>query len=415
MQRFMKVIFISMFIMHLSCLGKVFADEIAPRVSISGFGTFGFVTTDSDRLAFTRDRTQTQGASASGGITNDSRLGLQLDVDLTNAIHLTTQFVARDHAGDFLEQNLEWAFLRWTPQQDLDLRFGRMGADLFALSDYRNVGYAYTWVRPPHEFYANVPMYHYDGLDITKKFHLGEDLLSIKVAGAYTYNEVPLEDNLRVNLGAPATGVNMVYESGNWRARFSYSFLHLVTDYTSPAIEQLRDPLANIIFPDVQKFIPYYSPKNTDINFFSLGAAFDDGTWLMQAETSYTHSKYKLFADTASGYLSLGRRFDKLTLYALYGIAYSFDQHANVPKPIVDLPELDALYQTIDRSLNSNGVHEQSISIGLRWDVLPKVALKTEWSHYWFGNNGTRLWLRDTSGDWPEQINLWSLSMDFIF
>jgi hypothetical protein len=90
------------------------------------------------------------------------------------------QWVARNHAGAFFEQNLEWAYLRWRPWNDLDLRVGRLGLDVFLLSDYRNVGYAYPWMRPPQEFYAPLFPYHLDGADIAQRFHLGEGFLTLK-------------------------------------------------------------------------------------------------------------------------------------------------------------------------------------------------------------------------------------------
>lgn len=100
------------------------AKDSYPDFTIKGFGTMGASGTDTDRLAFRSDIKQTPGVTKSWGFDTDTRMGLQVDADINKSWHAMTQWVARNATGDFLEQNLDWAFLRWRPRDDLDIRAG---------------------------------------------------------------------------------------------------------------------------------------------------------------------------------------------------------------------------------------------------------------------------------------------------
>ncbi len=393
------------------------ADEAYPNWSIKGFGSLGLIRSDSNKIGFYRNRTQTQEINKSLDISTDSRLGVQLDVDLTDSWHITSQFIARDHAGDFLEQNLDWAFLRWYPNEDTVVRAGRMGFDAFLLSDYRNVGFAYPWMRPPHEFYANIPITHYDGIDIRKSLSLDHDLVSLKAYAGYTSTQLS-EEYYDTELEGPMAGANIVYETGSWRLRAGYTYIRQVVDIDTRSLKlQINDATNNFLFPNLNQLAPLITFKDSNIHFMSLGTSYDDGTWLVHAEASYMDTEgQELFnPDTASAYLSIGRRFSNVTLYSLYGVSHSFQKKTAIPDPRFPDPRLLLIQQDVEERFNSQAINQQSLSIGLRWDFHPKVAFKAQWSHYWLGEDGDALWQRDVGVDTPENVNVMSFGIDFIF
>jgi len=387
-----------------------------PEWSIKGFGSFGYVATDTNNLGFLRDRTQTQPTKKSGSITIDSRLGVQLDVDFNQSIHASVQWVARDHGGDFFEQNLEWAFLRWRPKYDTDIRIGRLGLDTFLLSDYRNVDFAYPWMRPPHEFYANIPLYHFDGIDFSKHFNIGSDYLTLKLFAGYSMSHFPTGFGL-YNMDSPVAGITLNYESGNWLFRGSYSYQRLITDVPSESLTRpMSSPAINAVIPGISTLIPRLSLKDTNLHYISIGTRYDDGTWLIHAEASYLRTQRDLMPDTASAYFSFGRRFANVTLYSLYGITQGFHSKVSVPKPIVPVPQLQQLQTNISHTINDNANDQQSLSLGFRWDIHPKIALKAQWSHFWLGHRGAALWTQPASPNQvPDKVNLWSFGVNFIF
>ena len=385
--------------------------------TLKGFGTLGASGTDNDSLKFRRDIKQGRGVDSGWGIDTDSRLGLQVDADFNNAWHATVQWVARNSTGDFVEQNLDWAFLRWRPRDDLDIRAGRMGFDVFMLSEYRDVGYAYPWIRPPHEFYAGLPVYHFDGMDIAKKFAVGEGQLTVKVFGGYSFNQVPIGLSAQTDQSYTLAGAKLAYEQGNWSARIGYNYAlnNLGLSPLQPLMNALNDPALSVVWPDASELAGKMATKDKAVHFSSIGLAYDDGLWLAQAEGSYIHSELSVYSSVASGYLSVGRRVGKVTLYSLLGISETLTDRTNVSTPLAPIPALSELRNATDLAINTNGVDEKSVSLGLRWDVTENIDLKTQWSHYWLGNNGSALWLRPATDVAADTVNVWSVGMDFIF
>lgn len=392
------------------------ADE-GMRWSIKGFGTFSVAGTDTDEVGFYRSITQTKYLTDSWGVTTDSRLGLQVDVDINRSFHATIQWVARDHIGNFFEQNLDWAFLRWNISDTTNIRVGRLGADLFLLSDYRNVGYAYPWIRPPHAFYAGFPVYHFDGFDLSHQIYFNDDVLSLKFFTGYSFTQLNSHSIAGVvDLGSPVVGGSIKFESGSWTTRAGYSYLRIITEFPNEQLlDILNNPLVNLAIPGINKLSPLFSIKDTNIHYYSLGAAYDDGTWLAQAELSYVDTETVYFPDTLNAYLSVGRRFSNVTLYTLFGISHSFQKDIFVPSPVFPSPQLEQLQQVVNTIVNKNGIDEKSISLGARWDVYPNIALKTQWSHYWLSANGAYLWHDGSSLEKAIQVNVLSFGIDFIF
>lgn len=384
--------------------------------TLSGFGSFGASGTDTDQLGFRRDTSQANGVTRSWGVDTDSRLGLQLDVDFNESWHAGAQWVARNHTGDFVEQNLDWAYLRWRPVADLDLRIGRLGVDLFMLSDYRNVGYAYPWIRPPHEFYGNLSLYHFDGADIAKKFAVGEGYLTLKGFGGHTFLQLPSPDGSVVDAGVVVEGASLAYEQGDWRARIGYGHSESVTEGPGQALFDVLDsPAINAVWPGARSLIEKLATQGKEVHYSSIGLAFDDGVWLAQVEGSYVDTNLSSYPSFASGYLSVGRRVASFTPFLLLGIEETLNDRVKIPEPLLPIPQVIALRNTIDNALNNNSVDEKSVSLGLRWDAYQNIALKAQWSHFWLGNNGTSLWVKQTSGPTPNNIDVWSVGVDFIF
>jgi len=410
--------FLFVIVCFLVLSSTIRAEVFSPEWTLKGFGSLSVMGTDTNELGFYRDRSQTQSVTKSWGVTPDSRLGIQLDVNFNQAVQMTIQWVARDHAGNYFEQNLEWAFLRWRPQNDLDIRIGRMGTDVFLSSDYRNVSYAYPWMRPPHEFYGTIPIYHFDGFDVSKRYAINNGYLTLKMFAGYSTNQLISNPGKELfDFNAPVAGANLTYEYSNWRTKLSYVFVHPLTD--TPGFDEastlLNNPLVNSALPDISELTPYLTTKHTDMHFISVGGAYDNGVWLAQAEVAYLHSDSPLFPAQTSAYLSVGRRFSSLTLYTLLGIAHTFNKNIDIPEPVLASPKFQAIHDTIDGTLNYNGIDEKSISLGLRWDVYCNIALKAQWSHFWIGDNGAQLWQKFNAKQTSLNVNVWSFGFDFVF
>jgi hypothetical protein len=140
----------------------------APDVRVSGFGTIGFVTTDSKDFGYRAD------FSKSGGVFKDefdlaesTNLGIQLDIIASDQIDFVFQGIYRDQEDLDLGSALNLAFIRYAPTANWSFRLGRTAFDLFLLTEYRDIGYAYSWVHVPTEIYGVIPHRYLDGVDVT--------------------------------------------------------------------------------------------------------------------------------------------------------------------------------------------------------------------------------------------------------
>lgn len=387
--------------------------------SFKAFGTLGAIGTDTHRIGFRRDFTQNNAATSDWGWATDSRLGLQLDADFNREWHAAVQFVARNHAGNFLEQNLEWAYLRWRPRDDLDVRVGRLGADAFLLSDYRNVGYAYPWMRPPNEHYAPLLPYHFDGADVAWRLGLGEGYLTIKGYTGYNLTQIQPSNSPVVDLEMFAFGGNLLYEHGDWRARLGYVQVQPLADplkntYLGQINAALSNPLTQVAWPEAQSIVNRFAIQGRQLHYGSMGLAYDDGVWLAQAEAAYIPTDIQLLPTLASGYLSVGRRFGPVTAYTLLGMVESMTRHVRLPDPALPVPALLEAKTDIEDAINGIAADEKSVSLGLRWDVYDNIALKAQWTHHWLGHKNHLFWL-DPDSPTPAEVNVWSFGLDFVY
>ncbi|NOQ64455.1 MAG: hypothetical protein GQ582_08085 [Methyloprofundus sp.] len=269
-------------------------------------------------------------------------------------------------------------------------------------------------MRPPHEFYAYLPGSHFDGIDFSKHYRIGDNFLKLKV---YAGNSHSTLREAAGPMNLPLVGANISYNTGNWHAKINYTYAHILDEGMDNAIlDTLNSPELNQIFPDLNQLSSQISTKNKNGHYLSIGGSYDNGVWLAQAEASYTNVDSHALPSQASAYLSIGRRFSTVTLYTLYGISHSLEDRLNVPDPIVPFPTLEELQNILEYSLNQTGTDQQSLSLGMRWDFYENIAFKMQWSHYWLGTRqGTAQWSNPLATDKPHNVNVWSVGVDFIF
>lgn len=130
------------------------AAQAASSLQVSGFGSFAVSHDDGRGIALQRDLGQPVPETRDYSFRSDSILGLKTGYRLSPTLEFGGQVVLRDRVDFKAGSIIEGAHLNWHPSERVAVRGGRMGLDVFMLSDYRSVGYAQPWVRPPREFYG---------------------------------------------------------------------------------------------------------------------------------------------------------------------------------------------------------------------------------------------------------------------
>lgn len=389
----------------------------------SGFATLGLTLNNNEDLIFRRNVTRREGAwKNSGSWKNDSLLGLQWQGRWSPEWETTLQLVARDRFDNSLANSVEWAFIRYRPEDGLDLRLGRLGADVFMLSEYRQVGYAIPWVRPPHDLYGIASLYHFDGADVTKRFALGESMLNIKMFYGNSDETYPARYNSRqgTEFDFDFYGVSAGLEWSYWKLRYTYALVNVNSDHTGPLRIALQQ--AAPLWPAAAELLPRLETREKDFDYNQVGVNYDNNNWWFQAEFVRLGSDLNLVSAGKHAYASLGKRFGQFSVYGISGYAspknnpIDVDIPPGLPPPYTQ--QLEALALATERTLNGVYIKQRSYGVGARWDFTPKMALKLQAERFKVDKDGANLWLRtDSSTEIQDdkEPTVVSLAWDMLF
>lgn len=380
-------------------------------LKISGFGTLGYwQSTGPDNLRFRRELGQGITGVTKNHAKADSRLGLQLNYQVSDGVELVTQLVLREQADFHLGRTIEWAFAKFRPTDDTQLRVGRVGLDLFMLSDYRNVGYAYNWVRPPTEFYGWIPFYSINGADAIKTLPWADGQLKFKVYGGQGETGLPWYDD-SYKFGAHILGLGASWENDEWRLRAYHTGLKFANN---GPFEQLTQPLQTYasIWPTGGQYARELQFADQKLSYTVVGATWDRDGWQVSGEVAHTHAKGTFTPQGTSAYISVGRRFDKWVPFI------GFSRNWNSAKLRLDAPPgygFEPLEQSVKDAFASTHTDQYTASLGLRWDVADRMALKMQWDRTVVAGDGTQLWGFGPTPWNGEAKQIWSTSLDFTF
>ena len=361
--------------------------------SFSGFGTLGVVHNSEDQADFATDfGPDGAGHTDSWSANPDSRFGVQVDAQFTDRLSAVVQVVSEyDHAGSH-EPDLTLAHVKYAFSPALSVRVGRLAPPMFMLSDYRKVGYAMPWLRPPVEVYNT--SIELDGGEVAYRFNVGDTAMTLQlIAGDADEGAIKLDDTVGL-IGRAEFGSSTVFAGYN-RATLSLA--------SRPGLEALLAAYAPA-FPEIAG---RFHLADNDVTFSSLGYAYDPGTWFARAEVTRLDTDHGMVAATTNMYASVGRRIGEFTPYATVG-------KVKVDSPLT-LGAGDPI-GIVNGILAGSNEARDSITIGTRWDFRENFALKLEASHVSAdeGSNGglTNLQPGFVRGG---NYNLLSAAVDFVF
>ncbi len=373
--------------MLASLAAQAFHPSDDDRLTLSGFGTLGLVHSDNSEAEFLRDISQPRGAGEGWSARVDTLLGGQLGWRVDPRWDLVVQGISRYHdTGDFRPE-LSLAFVRYRPDPALQLRAGRLGWDVFQLSDSRYVGYAYPWVRPPVDQFGILQLTYIDGADVTFKQPLGSDLVRLKLYAGRSDSRIYVRDDLIADFDADAVyGGHLDYEHGPWRLRTSYTEVHSDVDYSGPLIDEID----SLQLPGLDGERQIESVLGfSRLRLFSLGALYDSGPLQVQAMVNRTRTERQR-GRIDSALLSAGYRLGQVTPYVAVSRIMTSSTHPD-----------------------DTDIDQRTWTLGTRFDVASDIALKAQFDRIDTRRPGF-LWHTDSDweGGWS---SVFSLGLDFIF
>lgn len=391
-----------------------------PAVKVSGFGTAALTWADTDKAEFARPN-QASGSSKDFRTGIDSNLGLQADMPVNSWLSLTAQGLVRRDAEDSYGAELSWAFAKARISDEVSVRIGRVGLPVFMISDYRNVGYANTMLRPPAEVYSQVPFNSVDGADLTWQHSFGDTTVTSQLA--YGKVKAPIPGNIHAR-GKKLAALNVSAEHGPFTVRAGHATGEITIDDSASLntlVGGLRAAGAGYKFPQLLSLAGEIEARDKRASFSSLGLSMDWNDIVVQTE--YAKRKTKTYInDTSAWYVMGGYRIGKFLPYVSHAklkidsaIVNTVPAACPAGYPLACTPTMQQLGAGVRRLPNTGvGQGEQSTNtIGLRWDFAGSVALKAQIDRV-KPKNGTGLFVNAQPG-FHDSVTVGAVALDFVF
>lgn len=413
--------------------------DMTERLKINGFMTAGVATNDGDAVT-----ESIYGISDDYSTAAVSKLGIQMTFEVSENFSATAQLVSK--GTDDYQIEAEWAYLTYQATNDLRFNFGRQRIPYYLLSEYLDVGYALPWVIAPIELYnipisntdgvsavydfavgpVNFAWQTYAGASSGATEQLDAEFTQNQSWGTNLVAEI---DSWTFRVGYNASRLDAdPFEGG-------------LADQLVDAIERGRE-----IGPELGVAAPASWVGDTggfDSEYFSAGFMFDNGSLLVMGEISNTNVDDTFQPLGDAGYLTVGYRFGKWMPHVTYAKFYTDSKNdkqvreiqayadalgkaayaralglnslvniaplfagvpanvvipaqtcAGVPAPcsttqLAQMSVRDELLsaatgysETIYNNMESQIQEQQSYTIGLTYDVTPRVKAKAQVTHY---------------------------------
>jgi hypothetical protein len=401
------------------CTQHAYADN-GTGVTITGFGSAAVTTTNTDKAEFSRPN-QARGVRENLATGVDSNVGLQASMPINDWLSVTAQGLVRKDAEDDFGGELAWAFAKAKVSKDISVRVGRVGLPVFMISDYRNVGYANTMLRPPVEIYSQVVFNSIDGVDVTWQRSFDDTTYTAQVAAGKTKAQLAGDITVEAN---SLTAVNLVAEHGPLTFRLGRADGKMtIANSTSfnTLLGGLRAAGAGYHFAQLGQLANDLQLDHRKASFTSAGFGVDWNDIIVQSE--FAKRKTGSYVnDTSSWYVMTGYRIGKFLPYITHSelkidsfVANTVPAACPTGYPAACTPTMVALSSGVSRLKNTGvGQGEQTTdSIGVRWDLYRSIALKAQIDRI-RPQNGTGL-LLNTSPGFHSPVTVGAVSLDFVF
>lgn len=364
----------------------------APDVRISGFGTVGYVTTNTNDAEFRSNPRQDKGATKSDGDWGvDSRLGLQANVTFNEMFSAVGQLYISRRDGDSSPE-AEWLFVQADVADGVSLRAGRMVMPTFLLSDFRHVGYAQHWLRAPVEVYSAFNTSSFDGAQAIFRRQIGDYNLTAQISAGVSDDERiygtidgTLVENKEEN--DRLYSANIMLERGDWGFRVAHTQKRDVEISLARTVS-LYGGLATL--PAGMQF------ARGDDKFTSVGVQYDDGILLVMSEYIWRHWNVRK---------DMGGKYDSEAFYVTAGYRFG---------PVMPYATYSQLDPTGDGYSYGTDVRKTK-AVGVRWDIVRNLAFKAQYEEVTGGTGDQLMPFSDAFRKDMPKVRAYSASLDFVF
>ena len=393
-------------------------EPAASMLTFGGFGTLGVVHSDQPLADFTASSAEAQGAghTRAWSAAVDSLLAAQVGARITPQLSAVLQVIAAQNADSSFSPHVEWAYVKYQFTPDCGVRVGRTNLDEFLLTDSRNIGFAYPWVRPPIELYNLVPVTNSDGIDFSYRLAVADGSNTIDASIGHAHYHYPISSSQSTVTSDVTEELLLVdtIQRGAATLRLSYGQAHLTFPTFDPLFDAFRE-----FGPQGVGIADLYDVNDRILTFYGLSAAYEPGEWFLMAELGRIDS-HSVLGEATGWYVSSGRRFNRITPYTTYAQTRPNTSTRTSGLDVAALPPSQtAVAVSLNAELNTalaTIASQRTVSLGARLDVTSSIDLKLQWDHTNLGAN-SQGWLTNLQpGFRPgSSLTLISATLDFVF
>ncbi|TMP25102.1 hypothetical protein CWB99_21490 [Pseudoalteromonas rubra] len=354
---------------------------LANDIKVSGFATLDINISNSQTAGIRHVISQPDASYLGDPSLANSSIGVQFEWQSSSQLQWVAQTVLKERKKYKLDYLIQMAFARYTLTPNWQLRIGRTGLDLYMMTEFRDIGYAFNYGHPPTEFYAVVPHQNLDGIDITYTYPLEESVLTYKFFSGKSSAPIISDDDFTWDVELDSIyGLSLSAQTENWLLRTNYTTTKAGnTNEQQILLLNALQQVPQTIWPTRQALIDSLQIKGKRFNYFTVGAKYDDSAWIMQSELSYIDSDSEVLNHLKAGYISLGMHVDDDTWLMTLSAAKSNNRID--PGPLLTTPQLATLYQGVIRHTNFYLIDQHTWSISWRRSLTSTLAAKIQLDH----------------------------------
>lgn len=349
-----------------------------------------------------------QGYDDSLSVSEQSLLGLQAEYAFNEQLSVAAQLLA--HSGDNRNSGVEWLYVRYEPTPNWRFKAGKLRTPLFKYSDSLDVGFAYPWITPPQQIYSAYFFTNYDGITATYRQFYADTSVDIEAFWG-KYEETSNFTGDEIPVGAdPLCGLVLRLQRNNLELHAGYIESE---DFTAdiPELEQFAQTLDFAGFAQSAESLRFDGKADG----FVVGLNYNSLDYFVAAEWSKIESDVLLVPSNESFYATVGYNFYPFQVHATYASSEVEYQQASNQIPLGLSPELDQLSFAYDGIIAALPEDElDSITVGIRYDIITNVALKGEVS--WLdGAQAERAFFIISDNTFDRQATLYQVAVEWVF
>ncbi|TQQ49373.1 hypothetical protein FLL79_12700 [Vibrio cholerae] len=402
---------------------------LAADWSVSGYGSIGYSYENEENLGFLRNIAQPDEYQRNGSFKPDSNIGVQFDLQLDPQWSVTTQWVMKERVEQRFDDITELAFVRYTPDENWDIRLGRLGLNAYIAADSRRIDYAHLWLRPPQEFYGGIFYDAIDGIDVTYRSQWDE--ITWSLGAQYGRIKQKLQNTASSEISATQSDQTLALvfslEQDRWFGRLSYVHVgQLKVDLDGNSllgiqvVNQLAQAGLGPISAEAAQLAEQINLQEETIEYWQLGFGYRDEQWSLQSEIYTILGEKAVVPEGVGGYAIAGYTLGNVTPYVIYGRFNPknapYQAQSDWGLSPVNGTQLAEVQKWLIGGINSTYIDQQTFSLGVRWDVTAQIALKAQYDYIQIADNGYGLWAIPLDADLQgRDVQLFSISVNFVF